>query len=165
MKPGLHSTVITIGLDVIYEAFKDKKLAKEVTPTVLIIPINTLEQSLKIAKELRKDNINSDIAFEKKLSGNLGMIETIDGIRPIIETIEHIPREDMIEYNRGLENFLVKIDDKDSNTNNDFPPKYPGPEKFAPNLFPLNRVELVRVVNKLLRGIKYQFELEKNKKR
>ncbi len=70
-KQEYPATGMTFGLDVIYEFLKDKKFAKEQTPSVLIIPINTLEQSIKIAKELRKENINTDIAIEKKLSKSL----------------------------------------------------------------------------------------------
>ncbi|OYT32647.1 histidine--tRNA ligase [Candidatus Woesearchaeota archaeon ex4484_78] len=67
-KQEFPATGMTFGLDVIFEALKSEKFSKEVIPSVLIIPINTLDACLGIASQLRKDNISTDVAFEKKLS-------------------------------------------------------------------------------------------------
>ena len=65
------ATGISFGLDVIYEAIKEKGIAQvsfKITPQILIVPINTLEKSLGIASQLRNKGISCDIAFNKKLS-------------------------------------------------------------------------------------------------
>ena len=53
---------ISFGLDRIYDAYieKTKEIKKSVTQ-VYIIPINTFNESLKIAEELRNENVNVDI--------------------------------------------------------------------------------------------------------
>lgn len=56
---------ISFGLDVIFEALKEK--VSSALPKVLIIPINTLEESIKIATKIRKSKISCDIAYEKSL--------------------------------------------------------------------------------------------------
>ena len=60
-KQKYPATGMTFGLDVIYEALKEKQFQVEKIPKVLLIPIGTLKQSLSIISELRKNNINSDI--------------------------------------------------------------------------------------------------------
>ncbi len=61
------ATGISFGLEPIIKTLKSSKdeIKKTVTE-IYIIPINTLKESLKIAEELRKNNINVDIAFDKK---------------------------------------------------------------------------------------------------
>ncbi len=63
------ATGIAFGLDVIYEAIKEKgiKLSSEI-PKLLVIPINTLEESLSITTRLRREGISCDVSFNKKLS-------------------------------------------------------------------------------------------------
>lgn len=63
------ATGLTFGLDVIYEAVKEKGLDKykKHIPQVYIIPINLLKESLNIASKLRENGISCDIAFNKKL--------------------------------------------------------------------------------------------------
>ena len=62
------STGMTFGLDVIYEALKEKGFDVSNELNVFVVPIDTLDYCLGIAKKLRDKNINCDIAFEKKLS-------------------------------------------------------------------------------------------------
>lgn len=62
------ATGMTFGLDVIYQALKEKKFKIENIPKVLVIPIETLEEAIRIISRLRKEGINSDLAFEKKLA-------------------------------------------------------------------------------------------------
>lgn len=53
---------ISFGLERIYDAYVEKsKESKKTTAKVYIIPINTLKESLKIAEELRNENVNVDI--------------------------------------------------------------------------------------------------------
>ncbi len=63
------ATGMAFGLDVIYEALKDKNNnLSEAVVKLYIIPINTLNDCLRIVTELRQNGINVDIAFDKKLS-------------------------------------------------------------------------------------------------
>jgi len=66
------ATGIAFGLDVILSAILESKKTiltnKEVTPCVLIIPLDKVEPCIEIATELRKNNISTSIAFEEKLS-------------------------------------------------------------------------------------------------
>lgn len=53
---------VSFGLDRIYDAYIEKnKESKKTIAKVYIIPINTLKESLKIAEELRNENVNVDI--------------------------------------------------------------------------------------------------------
>ncbi|MEM4318694.1 MAG: histidine--tRNA ligase [Candidatus Pacearchaeota archaeon] len=61
------ATGISFGLDVIYEAVKGSLKEIKKIPQVLVIPINTLEESLKIAQKLRSAGISVDIS-DKSLS-------------------------------------------------------------------------------------------------
>jgi len=58
---------ISFGLDRIYDAYTEiiREIKKSVTK-VYIIPINTFKESLKIAEELRNENINVDIDLTGK---------------------------------------------------------------------------------------------------
>ncbi len=70
-KQQYPATGMSFGLDVIYEALKEKKLAIPTSlqiPKVLIIPINTLKTSMEIAQKLREAGISTDISIDKKLS-------------------------------------------------------------------------------------------------
>lgn len=51
---------ISFGLEVISDAFSKNNLKKNITE-LFIIPINTKEECLKIAKEFRDNNINTDL--------------------------------------------------------------------------------------------------------
>lgn len=66
------STGMTFGLDVIYEAIKEideNENSKTLSTTkVYLIPINTLNETLAVASELRQNGIAVDVAFDKKLS-------------------------------------------------------------------------------------------------
>ncbi|MBW2976174.1 histidine--tRNA ligase [Candidatus Woesearchaeota archaeon] len=58
---------ISFGLDRIYDAYAEKaKEAKKTVAKVFIIPINTLKESLKIAEELRNENVKADIDLAGK---------------------------------------------------------------------------------------------------
>jgi len=64
---------VSFGLDRIYDAYieKNKEMKKSVTQ-IFIIPIKTLNESLKIAENLRKNNIKVDIdLLERGISKNL----------------------------------------------------------------------------------------------
>ncbi|MAH32871.1 histidine--tRNA ligase [archaeon] len=53
---------ISFGLDRIYDAFIEKNSdGKKTVADVFIVPINTFKDSLKIAEELRNENVNVDI--------------------------------------------------------------------------------------------------------
>jgi len=53
---------ISFGLDRIYDAYTEKNKTQQKTVTkVYIIPINTFKDSLKIAEELRNENVSADI--------------------------------------------------------------------------------------------------------
>ena len=61
------ATGISFGLEPIIQTLKSGKYEIKKTVTeIYIIPINTLKESLEIAEELRKNNINVDVAFDKK---------------------------------------------------------------------------------------------------
>jgi len=58
---------ISFGLDRIYDAYIEKNKVEQKTVTrVYIIPINTFKESLKIAEELRNENVNVDIDLTGK---------------------------------------------------------------------------------------------------
>ena len=58
---------ISFGLDRIYDAYIEKnKDNKKTTAKIYIVPINTLKDSLKIAEELRNENVNVDIDLAGK---------------------------------------------------------------------------------------------------
>ena len=58
---------ISFGLDRIYDAYMEKtKETKKSVTRVYIIPINTFNESLKIAEELRNENVNVDIDLTGK---------------------------------------------------------------------------------------------------
>lgn len=61
------ATGISFGLEPIIKAVKSgKNKTKKTVTEVYVIPINTLKESLEIAEELRKNNLNVDVAFDKK---------------------------------------------------------------------------------------------------
>lgn len=64
---------ISFGLDRIYDAYLEKNKEEKKTVTqIYIIPIKTLDESLKIAEELRNNNIKVDIdLLGRKISKNL----------------------------------------------------------------------------------------------
>jgi len=74
-KAEYPATGITFGLDVIYAAIKEKEgkgpsvegIAVPKTPSVYIIPIDTLAECLNIASQLRSNGVSCDVAFDKKL--------------------------------------------------------------------------------------------------
>jgi len=58
---------ISFGLDRVYDAYVEKNKSQQKTVTkVYIAPINTLKESLKIAEELRNENIKVDIDLSGK---------------------------------------------------------------------------------------------------
>jgi histidyl-tRNA synthetase len=58
---------ISFGLDRIYDAFIEKNSdGKKTVADVFIVPINTFKDSLKIAEELRNENVNVDIDLAGK---------------------------------------------------------------------------------------------------
>jgi len=58
---------ISFGLDRIYDAYVEKSKSEQKTVTqVYIIPIGTFKDSLRIAEELRNENINIDIDLSEK---------------------------------------------------------------------------------------------------
>jgi len=61
------SVGISFGVDRIYDAYLDKSNEQQKTVTkVYIIPINTFKDSLKIAEELRNENVKVDIDLTGK---------------------------------------------------------------------------------------------------
>jgi len=53
---------ISFGVDRIYDAYVEKnEIVQKTVTKVYIIPINTFKESLKIAEELRNENVNVDI--------------------------------------------------------------------------------------------------------
>ena len=61
------ATGISFGLEPIIKALKINKTdIKRTVTQIYVIPINALKESLDIAEELRKRNINVDVAFDKK---------------------------------------------------------------------------------------------------
>jgi histidyl-tRNA synthetase len=70
---------ISFGLDRIYDAYieKNKEVKKSVTQ-IFVIPIKTLNESLKIAEELRKNNIKVDIdLLNRGISKNLQYADSL----------------------------------------------------------------------------------------
>jgi len=71
------ATGMTFGLDVIFAAIEEqKRVGTEMpknarVPAVLIAPIDTLDQCIALASQLRKEKISCDIALDKKLSKSL----------------------------------------------------------------------------------------------
>ncbi len=58
---------ISFGLDRIYDAYLEKNKEEKKTVTqVYIIPINTFDESMKIAEELRREGVNVDIDLAGK---------------------------------------------------------------------------------------------------
>ncbi|MBI2661152.1 histidine--tRNA ligase [Candidatus Woesearchaeota archaeon] len=70
---------ISFGLDRIYDAYIEKNELKEKTSAkVFIIPINTLGDSMAIAKKLRDNGINTDIdLMSRGPSKNLGYADSL----------------------------------------------------------------------------------------
>lgn len=71
-KEEYPATGMTFGLDVIYAVLEERNFSGLMTnmqrvPTLLIIPIGTLQQSLGIASKLRESGISVDIAFDRKV--------------------------------------------------------------------------------------------------
>jgi len=63
------ATGIAFGLDVIYEALKEKNEELRISiPEILIITFDNINEGIKIAGEFRSVGISSDIAFNKKLT-------------------------------------------------------------------------------------------------
>ena len=52
---------MSFGLDRIYDAYIVKQTEQKTTTLVYIVPLNTFNESVKIAEELRNENINVDI--------------------------------------------------------------------------------------------------------
>jgi len=71
---------ISFGLDRIYDTFVEKNKEGQKTVTkVYIVPINTFKESLKIAQELRNENIKVDIDLSGKgPSKNLKYADSLD---------------------------------------------------------------------------------------
>jgi len=68
-KQEYPATGIAFGLDVIYEALKEKNEELRISiPEILIITFDNINEGIKIAGELRSVGISSDIAFNKKLT-------------------------------------------------------------------------------------------------
>ncbi|MGB9748490.1 MAG: histidine--tRNA ligase [Candidatus Woesearchaeota archaeon] len=68
-KQEYPATGIAFGLDVIYEALKEKNTEINIkVPSVLIVSFDNTEESLRTARELRAFGISCDIAFNKKLT-------------------------------------------------------------------------------------------------
>lgn len=66
-KENYPAVGISFGLDRIYDAYSEKKEMRQKTVTkVYIAPINTFKESLKIAEELRNENIEVDIDLAGK---------------------------------------------------------------------------------------------------
>jgi len=105
---------MTFGLDVIYEALKQKDFEgfigkKDKIPMVLIIPINTLTESLTIAKKLRDAGISTDVIVEKKLKRALEFADK-EGIPYVI-----------IVGKAELEKNVVKIRDMQAQQETEMP--------------------------------------------
>jgi histidyl-tRNA synthetase len=61
-KEQIPATGISFGIEVIIEALKEKgKATKKTVTQVFVIPIKTMNESLKIVKELRDVGINTDV--------------------------------------------------------------------------------------------------------
>ena len=62
---------MTFGLDVIYAVLEErgmKGVAGQMhVPSVLLVPINTLPQTLALATKLREEGISTDITFDRKV--------------------------------------------------------------------------------------------------
>jgi len=105
---------MTFGLDVIYESLKQKDFEgfiskKDKIPMVLIIPINTLTESLTIAKKLRDAGISTDVIVEKKLKRALEFADK-EGIPYVI-----------IVGKAELEKNVVKIRDMQAQQETEMP--------------------------------------------
>jgi len=71
-KEEYPATGIAFGLDVIYEALKEKNTELKMSiPQILLIALDDFREILKIAKELRDFGISCDIAFNKKTYKNV----------------------------------------------------------------------------------------------
>ena len=61
-KEQIPATGISFGIEVIVEALKEKgKATKKSVTKVFVIPIKTLDESLKIVKQLRDAGVNTDV--------------------------------------------------------------------------------------------------------
>ena len=66
------ATGMTFGLDVIFAVLEERKFEGfsarlPHVPFVLIVPLKTLDDCLRMADELRRRGLNCDIAFEKSI--------------------------------------------------------------------------------------------------
>ena len=70
---------VSFGITPIMEQMKLQNKLEEKTPAkVLVIPINAVDEALKIAQELRKNGISADFAMGKKgVSKNLEYANTL----------------------------------------------------------------------------------------
>ena len=73
------ATGIAFGLEVITEALKQKqKLEKKSVTQVFVIPIKTEKQSIKIAEELRKEGVKTELDLMKRgISKNLSYANSL----------------------------------------------------------------------------------------
>lgn len=72
-KQEVPAVGVAFGITRILEALKEKEAIMKKTPTqVYVIPINTIDKSLKIARELRSEGVRTELSLGKKgVSKNL----------------------------------------------------------------------------------------------
>ncbi len=70
-KEEYPATGMTFGLDVIYAVLEERGsngvLGQMHVPTVLLVPMNTMSQTLALATRLREGGISTDIALDRKV--------------------------------------------------------------------------------------------------
>ena len=104
------ATGISFDLTPMMEQLKAQNKLEEKTPAkVLVIPINTIEESLKIVQELRQNGIAADFALGKKgVSKNLEYANAFNIPYVAIIGEEELKKKKVLlkEMNSGTEQML-----------------------------------------------------------
>lgn len=100
----------SFGLVPIMEALKEKKIEIKNKVNVLIIPINTTDESLKITQELREDGVSASFALGKKgVSKNLEYASTLKIPYVIIIGEDELKKKKVLlrDMNSGTQQLLT----------------------------------------------------------
>ena len=115
---------ISFGLDVIFDILKEKQNIKNTNTDVYIIPMGNNAKAMKIAQDLRKQNINVDIEMNNKRLKKVLNYANIENIPFVIILGEDELKEDKViiknmkiglQLKVGIEEIPQKLKDLDIN--------------------------------------------------
>lgn len=100
---------ISFGLDVIFDILKAKENIKNTNIDVFIIPMGNNIQAMKIAEDLRKQNINVDIEMNNKKLRKALDYANIENIPFVIITGEEELKENKVTIKNMKTGFQTKV--------------------------------------------------------